>query len=254
MTAKILTLDIETYPSLGYYWSRFKPFIHQDQEVQPGRVAAVGAKWLGSKNAMWFSEFHCEGGHEQMIRSVHSIVNEADIIVHYNGKRFDMPWLRTEMAKYGLTPPAPAKEVDLYQVVKRQFRLPSNRLDDALESFELPRKMKHSGFPLWKKCMEGDAKAWAEMRRYCVQDVRSTEMLYLKLRGWIPNHPHLGLYLVDDGEPTCGNCGGKALQRRGLSVSSLGSYQRWQCQNPECGKWSRSKKSEVPLLDVRPIA
>ena len=47
------------------------------------------------------------------------------------------PWLRTEMAKYGLTPPAPAKEVDLYQVVKRQFRLPSNHLDDALESFEL---------------------------------------------------------------------------------------------------------------------
>ena len=248
MTAKILTLDIETQPALGFYWNRFRPFITQEQEVMPGKVIAVAAKWLGSKNVMWFSDFHC--GHEQMVRSTHNLISEADVLVHYNGKRFDLPWLRTEFAQLGLTPPAPAREVDLYQVVKRQFHLPSNRLDDALAAFDLPRKEKNSGFEMWRKCMVNDPKAWAEMRRYGKQDVASTEALYLKLRGWIPNHPHLGLY-VDDVEPVCGNCGGDQMQRRGTAVTPTGLYQRWHCQS--CGRWSRGKKSEK-LVDVRPVS
>lgn len=252
MTAKILIYDIERFPNNAWIWDRFDiKFVPMDMIKTRARTCAVGAKWVGAKTTMYTSEFHEEGGHEAMVRKAHSWFEEADIIVGFNNKSFDRRHLKTAFEQYGLRLHSPVKEVDLYQVVKRNLKLPSNRLTDVAKELGLTQlKMEHEGFLLWVKCMEGDEKAWSRFRRYCKQDVAVTEELYHRILHLIPGHPHLGLY-TDDDNPVCGQCGSeRPLQRRGFERTNLGKFQRYQCT--ACSKFSRGKRA-LMYVEERPV-
>ncbi len=242
---RTLILDIETSPNLGYVWSLFNQNVHLNQLVEASRVMCFAAKWHGEEKMMFWSEFH--HGHDKMLDRAYALVDEADIVVHYNGQKFDMRHLNREWWLAGKSPPSPIQQVDLLKVVRKIFYLPSNKLD-YVASLEGEGKLDHGGFELWLKCLLGDPKAWALMRKYCKQDVLITEHRYDSIRPWIPNHPHMGLYSTDASIPRCANCGSENLQKRGFFYTSLAKYQRYRCMN--CGHWSREGKAES-RVDVR---
>lgn len=258
-SARILVLDIETAPMTVLTFGLFNQNIGINQVLQPGRVIAFAAKWLGEKDVEFWSEFDepliytsHKSGHDQMIAEAYRLYCEADIIVHYNGTSFDLPHLRTEFVKLGLTPPAPVYEVDLLQTAKKVFRFDSNKLQYVSTSLGLPGKVANAGMPLWIGCMNGDPKSWAEMKRYNIQDVKLTEKLYLRLRGWVKSHPHLGAYEGDE-LLRCPNCGGTHLEKRGTRPTGQGAYQRYRCLNPSCGKWLRGTKTVQLYQQTRGI-
>lgn len=88
--------------------------------------------------------------------------------------------------------------------------------------------------------MNGDPDALAQMREYNKQDVDVTEKVYLKLLGYIQNHPNLNLWPDKDiagkmiDSPCCPNCGSDNSISHGYRTSMTGRYQRRQCKN--CGK------------------
>lgn len=243
---RILVLDIETAPNLAHVWGLWNQNVGLSQLLESGRMICFAAKWVGTKRVMFFSEF--EHGHEEMTRAAHALLDEADVVVHYNGKKFDVPWMQTEFARYGLEPPSPFKQVDLLATVRREFRFPSNKLDAVLKEFGLGGKLKHEGHVLWIKCLLGDPKAWRQMKRYNVQDVRRTEELYLtKLLPWIKNHPSHSLY---EGREGC-ICGSTDLEKRGFAYTTVSRFQQYRCRS--CGRWMRSGKA-VDRVDLRPSA
>lgn len=245
MTAKILVLDIETSPNLAYVWGLFKQDIALSQIEMVGQVISFAYRWHGEKQIGFHSDFH--DGHGIMLDRAHSLMSEADVIVHWNGTSFDMPHLNRELVLGGYEPPAPYKQVDLCLVVRKQFRFTSNKLDHVAQQLNVGAKTTHSGFTLWRKCMEGDAAAWDLMRKYNKRDVEITDRVYGRLKPWVPTHPHLALF---GGDPEkCGRCAGK-LQKRGFATTSLGVYQRFQCTS--CGGWTRGGK-RVEGLDTRPM-
>lgn len=252
MTPKILTLDIETAPATALVFGQWKQDISNIQIIKPDRVLGIGAKWLHEEKTAWRSEYH--HGVEVMVRWIRDLLDEADIVIHFNGGSFDMPWIRRAISELDLAPAAPTREIDLLKAVKKQYRFMSNKLEAALAFFELDPKLHHTGFKLWRDIEVGDEaqqrKAWALMRRYCKQDVVIEEQLYLRIRRYIPNHPHLGLYADEPVENSCSNCGGVELQSRGYRTTKVGKYQRWQCQNPDCGTWGTYRKA-VLLVDAR---
>ncbi len=81
-----------------------------------------------------------KSGKQKMLDSVHKLLDEADAIVHYNGSRFDIPILHKEFLLAGMPPPAPAKQIDLLQVARRQFRFVSNKLDYVSQALGLGSK------------------------------------------------------------------------------------------------------------------
>lgn len=245
-TPKILTLDIETSPMTTFTWGLKNQFISIDQIVEHPRVLAWAAKWHGKPKVEFRSEFHDD--RELMVRRIHDLISEADIVVHFNGATFDMPWIRSEAALLGLKPYSPVQEIDLLKVARKQFRFPSYKLDYLVRRFELGAKMSTGGFELWVKCLAGDEQAWSRMRRYNRHDVVVTEKLYEFLRPWITNHPSIGLFT---GEDCCDKCGGTDLERRGYRRTRVSTYQAYRCR--DCGGWSQGSR-RVSGVEIRGVS
>lgn len=163
-SVKTLIIDIETRPTLAYVWRPYKENVSVDQVVDPGGVMSFAAKWYGEPNSktVFYSDFH--DGHDAMLWKAHDLLDEADIVMHFNGRKFDIPHLQREFMENAMLPPAPYKQVDLLEVVKKQARFFMNRLAHVAPQLGLKGKVEHEGFPLWLKCMDGDAAAWKRMK------------------------------------------------------------------------------------------
>ena len=250
---KILTLDIETSPSLAYVWKLWKENIPLARLIDTGEVLCVAAKWHHEDTVMFYSVHH--DGKQEMVNAIYNLLSEADVVVHYNGKKFDMPHLNREFILNGMTPPAPYQQVDLYWTIRKQFNFTSNKLDHVAQELGLGAKFAHAGFDLWIKCMNGDDEAWEEMKTYNVQDVLLTEKLYDRLLPWIAPHPTASLFSDPEaraaGVPQCPNCAGTNLKPRGRAYTSVSIFQRYRCD--DCGKWSRSG-SRLEGVTVRNVS
>ena len=232
---KILILDIEWRPVKAFVWRAWDENIQPAQIVEDGGLLCVGLKWFGSKETFLFSEW--EHGHRSMIEGVHNMMSEADAIIGYNSDKYDLPKLNGEFVLYGLPPIPPVTSIDLIKSVKK-LGLFMNRLAFVGPFLGLQGKLEHEGFALWRKVMDGDAKAQKKMERYCKQDVKLTERLYLKLRPYMKNHPHLG-----NNKQECGACGSNNTHSRGYRRTKYFRIQRLQCQ--ACGAWSEGKREKI---------
>lgn len=229
---RILCLDIETSPNVVYTWGLFDQNVGLNQVISQTAVICFAAKWLGERKIHFYSDHH--DGHEAMVQAAHDLLSEADVVMHYNGRRFDIPHLHREFVEAGMTPPEPFDQIDLLTVIRGNFRYVSNKLDNISKQLGLAGKVSHEGFDLWRKCMAGDDAAWRRMRRYNRQDVVLLEELYEIVRPWVKNHPNMNLH---DGDG-CPICGSSKLTKRGVRRTQVSAFQRYQCQ--DCGSYSRS--------------
>ena len=239
---KILLLDIETAPHRVYAWGLWDQNIGLNQIEEPGYTLCWAAKWFGNKKMMFSSLYEngkiSEAARRRMLEKAHALLDEADVVIHYYGEKFDIPTLNQEFLAMGFLPPSPYKQIDLLKTVKRQFRLASNKLDYVATHLGLAGKIEHKGMDLWRGCMAGDPAAWKVMERYNKRDVTLLEEVYIFCLPWIVNHPNYALY-DDKGVPVCPNCGGTKLQRQGYRYTNTMRYRQHQCQ--DCGKWSRER-------------
>jgi hypothetical protein len=135
--------------------------------------------------------------------------------------------------------------IDTMLEAKKHFDFTSNKLAWLSKYLTASQKSEHKTFPgfeLWKECLLDNPKAWAEMKKYNVQDVVATEQLYYRLRPWMSGHPNVAMYMSDE-NVRCPKCGGASFHKRGIAVSQAGSYQRFQCV--ACGGWARAKTNQL---------
>lgn len=233
--SKILLVDIETAPIKAYVWRLFDQNVGLNQIIDNGGIICVGLKWAGERETFLYSDW--EHGHEEMLRNVHRMISEADAVVTYNGDKFDLPKLQGEFLLMGLPSPPPVTSIDVYKAV-RKLGFISNKLAFIGPLLKMGGKIKHEGFDLWTKVIDGDEKAQRMMSRYCVQDVRLLEKVYRKILPFIKNHPHLGTTKHE-----CGACGSNNTQSRGFRRTKHFRIQRIQCQ--DCGSWSEGTRSKI---------
>jgi len=235
---KRLLIDLETAPILAHTWGIWQQNVGINQIIKPGYILCYAAKWYGKRQVLFDSVWDAEENGTSFLGPLWDLLNEADAVIHYNGKRFDIPKINSEFWLDDLTPPSPFKQIDLLKVVKKNFGFPSNKLAYILDVKGLEGKLANEGHGMWRKVIDGDPKARAAMKRYNKRDVTGMEPLYDSLIPWISDHPNMNLYGSPDGCPNCGNS--EHLRKEGIAKLIEGSYQRWKCQG--CGAWSRGKK------------
>ena len=235
---KLLFLDIETAPNEVYAWGLFDQNLSISHIIQPGRTICFSAKWEGSKDIIFRSEYH--HSHGDMIGDMWLLLEEADAVCHYNGKKFDIPILNKEFILQRQHPPSTYTQIDLYTTVRREFKFASNKLDYVCQQLGLGSKVTHRGMEFWKRCVEHDPVAWKQMTRYNKQDVRLLERLYRHLQPWIKSHPNRGLF-IDTDKLTCPKCGSRKIVKDGKYYAKTLTYQRYRCNS--CGACPRDPRA-----------
>lgn len=238
-TARILLFDLETAPTTAYVWGRFDQTVAQKQVVKEGYILTYSAKWLG-EDTILSNRITEHGDDSTLVKELALLFDQADIVVAHNALKFDVPLLKTRMIALGMNPPLPSKIVDTLRIAKAEFRFPSNSLDNIAAYLGLPRKVSHSGFDLWTRCMAMDDDAFEEMLEYNVQDVVVLEQLYLRLRHWSKTHPNVSL-LEAPGVPRCVCCGSDNLELVSEKKFYTGTcaYELVTCL--DCGKVNRKR-------------
>ena len=236
---KVLTLDIETAPMEAYVWHMYGDFVSLDKLNAPTRMLSWAAKWENVDEVVYASErTHTR---RDMVLDIWDLVDEADAIVHFNGTSFDMKHLNREFVEQELDPPSNYKNIDLLTAVKRRFKFPSNKLDYVAGVLLGEHKIDTGGFDLWRRVLDGEKAAWMEMEAYNCRDVELTERLYHRIQGWIVGHPNRALWVEDQENPHCPNCGSSSIVKRGIErPARVNAYQRYKCNS--CGANSRGRE------------
>lgn len=237
---KILLLDIETSPNIVYSWGLFNQNISINQVIEPSKVLCWAAKWLGDDTIHYASLKQRKP--LQMVSKIHALLDEADAVVSWNGKSFDVKHLNREFLEYGLPPPSPYKQIDLLQTARQNFKFLSNKLQYVLEQLELGSKEDTGGFKTWVGCLKGVASDWDKMRKYNIADVVEMEKVYWQFLPWIKNHPNRAYYEAN--KEQCPWCGSEEFIGRGYYRGQAYTYHKLQCSAKGCRKYFRTTKSD----------
>jgi len=242
---KILGFDIETFPNEVWTWGIWQQNVGLNQIKNPGCMASWSAKFFG-EDEIYYSSLNLTDT-ASMHQGLHDLLSEADVVVTYNGKKFDVPWAQAGFVTQGLPPPRPFKHIDLLSVVRKNFKFPSYKLEYVVKALGIGEKMSNSGFELWRKCMEGDKEAWAEMEKYNIHDTVLLEALYDRVLPYINNHPNRSLI---DGL-VCPSCGSAHYKKEGFAMNKAGMYQQYSCK--DCGSWFRGNENLAPKEKYLPV-
>lgn len=235
-----LAIDIETSPNLADVWGLWNQNVGLNQLRESTRMLCFAAQFEDEPVQFW-SEW--EHGRYDMAYAAWALLDQADVLIHYNGRKFDRRHLNREMREQGHEPPSPYKQIDLLKEIKKEFSFPSYKLEYVAQAMGVGEKVKHEGHELWVKVMAGDPVARAQMQVYNCKDTELMFPLYYAVRPWIAS-PNAAIGAEVD---ACSSCGSADVRREGYANLLTGRYQRFQCR--DCGTWSRStKRSEGASL------
>lgn len=249
---EIWFIDIERFPRIEYSWSakKYTKFTPEYLLVEEGRMISFAAKKLGG-TTVFSSEFH--HGRENMLSTLWHVLDRADIVVGWNSRKFDVPHMDGELRDAGFPVYRPFKQIDLYLQIRSRFNYDYNTMKSIAKRWDLEdQKMENEGFDLWKRCMANDDDAWDIMRKYNMQDVRTTEAAYLSNLQWLSGSlPNLGMWVpAKEGELVCPACGSKDIDKDGTASTNAVRYVAYRCNR--CGHRSRSNE-RVAVAPLRTI-
>lgn len=248
--SRVLFWDIETsLQPVAIFQLSHQDWIDPSSILQERYVICAGWKWEGENKIHTVSVLddpkrYKKDPHDDyhVIKTLHQVLSEADVIIHHNGDSFDKRYVDTRILVHDLPALPPIASVDTYKVAKTRFYLNSNKLDYIGRLLGVGKKKKTSS-GLWMRVLQGDPKAVEEMVRYNKQDVTLLEDVFLRLRPYIASHINRELF----GDQGCPRCGSRKIQSRGVHRAISRIYRRWNCQG--CGGWFRSAANEK---DIKP--
>jgi DNA polymerase elongation subunit (family B) len=267
--AKILTFDIETQRSIVEVYGLFKNDYIPIQRVKvPARILCYSARWYDGSGDFfgsawddpeWFGDIdeYAQSQYVEMLLQLWNLLEEADVVVTWNGDRFDLQWVEAECARVGLGRPAPYKSVDLMKIQKRHFKagIMSQKLDWSARYWLGDSKVAHGSSDLWDDIRYGDtivrAQACETMEEYCRHDTKLTEDLIWTYLPWTKMNLALHRPDLDSEILYCTHCGGHPIHPIDKKYTTTAfAYQQYRCS--KCKGVSKGKRSSI-TTELRPV-
>lgn len=263
---KILILDIETSPILAYLYGLRDQNLGLDQIVEDWYVMSWAAKWFNAppEQVMYADCFDTPKDDSGLLSQIWQLIDEADIVVGQNSKRFDDKKLSDRFYFHKMPPPSSYRHLDTYCISKSRFSPTSHKLAYRTERHNLVYKKldheKYAGFKLWRECLRIEngkyvnVDAWQEMKKYNIYDVLSTEEYFVGLIPWI--RPTININVFNEGfenKCLCGSYDFRPHERD--KFTNTGRFARFICN--KCGAEYLDKNnllSKVKRESLRELA
>lgn len=252
----IVSFDIEVSPALGYFypptWETGILETVDRQKLMNFAWQIVGEKKISAKNLSQMPNYKKDRFNDrQLAIELHKVLSNADILLGHNSDNFDVKMANYFFLLHGLEPVPPAKYIDTKKIAKRYFRFMNNTLDNLGKEMGFGGKTEITYKDLWIPAfLNGDAKAWKMLDKYCKNDVDKTTKIYLKMRPFMHQHPSLAR-ISGDWE-SCPRCGGYQHRVKAYRTTNTSRYRQYQCL--EClGFFSDRKAITENEGDIKPL-
>lgn len=242
---RILYFDIETSPLRGAVWGMWNNNLGLNMIETDWYILSYAARWAGDpEGEVMYEDMRGIVDSEDdthLLDSLWKLLDEADVVVGQNSKKFDAKKINARFILNGYTPPSSYKHIDTLQIAKSSFAFTSNKLEYMTDKLCTKyKKLTHqsfAGYKLWAECLKDNPEAWDEMKVYNEYDVLSLEELYLKLAPWDKKHVNFNLF--NEGSDVVCRCGSTDIVEYGYAYTGVSKFQRYRCKS--CGAESRGR-------------
>jgi DNA polymerase III epsilon subunit-like protein len=231
---KIMYWDIETSHVEAKIWSLYNINVNTCDITKDWFILCASYMYEGSDKVHSVKCTKKEvlaGDDKRIVDKLRLAVENADLIVAHNGDAFDTKKLKARIVKHRLPPLSFIKSIDTLKVLRREFKITSNKLDYACEFLGLKGKISNSP-GLWNRVEAGDMKAMRDMVTYCEQDTRALRELYHVIKPHMQNHPNLNV-MANKILTNCKACTSDNIVKNGIRYSLSKKHQKFSCK--DCG-------------------
>ena len=117
---KVLVFDVETAPIMSYVWRLWDQNVGLNQIEQDWHIMSWAAKWLDdpADKIMYMDQRKAKNIEDdsKILRGIWKLLDEADIVITQNGKKFDQKKLNARFVLNGFQPPSSYKHIDTKQL------------------------------------------------------------------------------------------------------------------------------------------
>lgn len=241
---QVLFYDIETSLAKSYHFQQWKVDLSQKQKIQESHLLSHAWAWGDGEvtGSILTREEMLAHDPERLVLECWSLLDNCDILVAHNGKRFDVKKVNGYFLQYGMPPPSPYRVIDTLLIAKQKFALPFNSLAYLAEFLDVEQKIDTGGVDLWIQCDQGSQEALDKMNEYCMGDIITLRGVYNRLIGWSNDGVNMALY--NDHGASCPHCSSddvSVIQGK-YSHTVARKYQAYRCNG--CGAVLRSNRKE----------
>ncbi len=115
------------------------------------------------------SDFWRRVDHE-LLKKIVEAYEKYDLIIHFNGRNFDIKFLNTRLIKNELPILPEMKQLDIYQIAKHRLRLRSKSLDALKEFLEIDRDEDGHRWEYWQMAGAGVKEGFDYVVHHCTRD------------------------------------------------------------------------------------
>lgn len=108
---------------------------------------------------------------KELLEDFRKKYEEYDILIHFNGRNFDIKFLNTRLMKNQLHILPDMKQLDIYQIAKHRLRLRSKRLDSLKDFLEIDREEEGHRWEFWQMAANGQKAGYDYVVEHCKRDV-----------------------------------------------------------------------------------
>ena len=242
---KTLYFDIETTLAKSYHWGQWQQNLSVKQQIQESHMLSHAWAWGDGEvfSSVLTPEEVLNQDDERIVYEIWSLLDNCDVVVAHNGKRFDVKKVNGYFLKYGLPKPSSYKVIDTLEIAKKHFNLPFKSLEYLAKFLNVELKQDSGGIQTWIDCDRGDPEALATMEFYNRGDVVTLREIHNKLRGWDNNGVNIALY-NDNHDTLCTHCGSDDISviTDKFAYTPQRKYQMYRCNS--CKAVLRGNKKE----------
>lgn len=125
------------------------------------------------------------GDDRDVVLSTRGELEDADCVVTYYGRGFDVPMLNTRLVRWGYDPLDPPLHIDMFYSVRRKLQTSRGSQAHLLEFLDTPQQKLTVSPSVWSGLAKDFEKNRAILVRRCESDVRGLEALYRRTRALI---------------------------------------------------------------------
>lgn len=230
--AKVLFHDIETSLAVSFHFGQWQQNLSVKQQIHESHMLSHAWAWNDGEvqGSILTRDEVLARDEQRIVLEVWSLLDECDVYVAHNAKKFDVRKLNGYFLKFGLPPPSPYKVVDTLQIARKKFGLPFNSLAYLAKFLDVTRKIDNSGIELWIDCAYGKQEALDEMMEYNFGDIVTLREVYYKLIMWDNDAVNMAIFEDVQGL-VCPHCASTSITKLTgkFTITAQRKYHVYRC-------------------------